>query len=228
MSAGVFAPILRRVTTPCGAFGGQMSLVKDLLVAASVAAGNVASRERDRAPSATDDDGRPRPISERVAGRTQALWTEGTAKLAVSQTAHLGAREAAKRVNQEVLKKVFGTLAKSPATSAGAALFLFDAARDGVRLARGHIGGGEFAERMGATPSAWPAPREARTLAPLWGRSRCPSWGPRWVGSLAASLAASAATPTAGERFARSSAKATSGTMTTTTSMMTTTNSRSI
>lgn len=126
-----------------------MSLVKDLLVAASVAAGNVASRERDRAPSATDDDGRPRPISERVAGRTQALWTEGTAKLAVSQTAHLGAREAAKRVNQEVLKKVFGTLAKSPATSAGAALFLFDAARDGVRLARGHIGGGEFAERMG-------------------------------------------------------------------------------
>ncbi len=126
-----------------------MALIKDLLVAASVAAGNVASRERDRAPSATDDDGRPRPISERVKGRSQQLWTEGTAKLAVSQTAHLGAREAAKRINQEALKKIFGTLAKSPATSAGAALFVVDAARDGFRLARGTIDGGEFAERMG-------------------------------------------------------------------------------
>lgn len=126
-----------------------MSLVKDLMVAASVAAGNVASRERDRPPDPTYDDGRPRPISERARGRISSMVSEASAKLAVSQTAHLGARELAKRVNQETLKKAFGVLAKSPATSAGAALFMFDAARDGVRLARGKIEGSEFAERMG-------------------------------------------------------------------------------
>mgnify|MGYP006979900894 CR=1 FL=1 len=46
-----------------------MGLVKDLMTAASVAAGNVASRERDRPPDPTYDDGRPRPISERAKGR---------------------------------------------------------------------------------------------------------------------------------------------------------------
>ncbi|MCP4500342.1 MAG: hypothetical protein GY822_10320 [Deltaproteobacteria bacterium] len=126
-----------------------MSLVKDLMVAASVAAGNVASRERDRPPDPVYDDGRPRPISERARGRFSSMISEATAKLAVSQTAHLGARELAKRVNQDALKRVFGVLAKSPATSAGAALFVFDSARDGVRLARGKIEGSEFAERMG-------------------------------------------------------------------------------
>jgi len=126
-----------------------MGLVKDLMTAASVAAGNVASRERDRPPDPTYDDGRPRPISERAKGRVADIVSEASAKLAVSQTAHLGVRELAKRVNQETLKKVFGVLAKSPAASAGTALFMFDSARDGVRLARGKIEATEFAERMG-------------------------------------------------------------------------------
>ena len=67
----------------------------------------------------------------------------------MSQTAHLGAKEIAKRVTGETLKKVFGALAKRPLVSAGAALFAFDAARDGLRLARGTIDGKEFAQRMG-------------------------------------------------------------------------------
>jgi phage tail tape-measure protein len=123
--------------------------VKDILVSASVAVGNVASRERDRDVGLTYDDGRPRPMAERAEGRVKALATEGIAKVAVSQGAHYGVRELAKRVNQETLKKVLGQLSKSPAASAGAALFAFDIARDGFRFARGRIDGGELAERVG-------------------------------------------------------------------------------
>lgn len=126
-----------------------MSLIKDLVMSASVAAGNVASRERDREPLSPDDDGRPRPITERARGRVQAIVSEGAAKVTVSQTAFLGARELAKRVGNETAKKVFGALAKRPAAAAASALFAFDTARDGFRLARGNIETREFAERLG-------------------------------------------------------------------------------
>jgi hypothetical protein len=126
-----------------------MSIVKDLLTSASVAVGNTAARERDREGIAQYDDGRPRPIGERARGRVQAIVTEGTAKLAVSQTAHFAAKEAAKRLSGETAKKVFGFLAKRPAAAAGSALFVFDTARDGYRLARGNIDTPEFAERVG-------------------------------------------------------------------------------
>lgn len=126
-----------------------MSMIKDLITSASVAVGNVASRERDREAGLTHEDGRPLPFSERARGRVQALVSEGVAKVGVSQTAFLGARELARRVGNDTAKKVFGALAKRPAAAAGAALFVFDAARDGVRLARGHIDGAEFAERLG-------------------------------------------------------------------------------
>jgi hypothetical protein len=126
-----------------------MSIVKDLVTSASVAAGNVASRERDRESHATYDDGRPRPIGERARGRVQALVSEGAVKLGVSQTAHFGAKEIAKRVGNETAKKFFGVLAKRPTVAAGAALFAFDTARDGFRLARGNIDRYDFAERIG-------------------------------------------------------------------------------
>lgn len=126
-----------------------MSLIRDLMVSASVAAGNVASRERDREGLTSYDDGRPRPLGERARGRVQAFVREGVAKLTVSQTAHFGAKEAAKRIGNETAKKVFGALAKRPAVAAGGALFAFDAARDGYRLARGNIDTPEFAERVG-------------------------------------------------------------------------------
>ncbi len=123
--------------------------IKDFVVSASVAVGNVASRERDRDTMARHNDGRPRPVEDRAKGRVKAVVREGTAKLVVSQTAHMGAKELAKRVSQETLKKVFGVLAKSPAAAAGSALFAFDVARDGARFASGRIDGGEFAERVG-------------------------------------------------------------------------------
>lgn len=126
-----------------------MSILKDIVMSASVAVGNVASRERDRDLETKHEDGRPKALGERARGRVQAMVGEGTAKVVVSQTAHFGAKELAKRVGNETLKKVFGQLAKRPVVAAGAALFAFDAARDGVRLARGRIDSKEFAERVG-------------------------------------------------------------------------------
>lgn len=123
--------------------------IKDFVVSASVAAGNVASRERDRDTHARHGDGRPRPVEERARGRVKAVVREGTAKLVVSQTAHLGAKELAKRIGHDALKKIFGALAKRPAAAAGSALFAFDVARDGARFAKGSIDKDEFAERVG-------------------------------------------------------------------------------
>lgn len=132
------------------AFSEEVALsIKDFVVSASVAAGNVASRERDRDTSSRHDDGRPRPVAERAQGRMKSIVREGTAKLVVSQTAHLGAKELAKRVGQDTLKKIFGALARRPAAAAGSALFAFDVARDSFRLAKGNIDGGEYAERVG-------------------------------------------------------------------------------
>ena len=79
----------------------------------------------------------------------QAFVREGAAKLTVSQTAHFGAKEAAKRLTNETARKLFGALAKRPAVAAGGALFAFDTARDGYRLARGSIDTPEFTERVG-------------------------------------------------------------------------------
>lgn len=126
-----------------------MPLIRDLVMSASVAVGNVASRERDRSAEGDEADGRPRAFSERARGRVQAMVTEGVAKVTVSQTAFLGARELAKRVGSDSARKVFGALAKRPTAAAGTALFAFDAARDGIRLARGEIESRQFAERVG-------------------------------------------------------------------------------
>ena len=126
-----------------------MGLIKDVVMATSVAAGNVASRERDRELETRHEDGRPKALGERAKGRVNAMIGEGTAKVAVSQTAHFGAKELAKRLPNETLKRVFGALGKRPLVAAGAALFAFDTARDGFRLARGTIDSREFAERLG-------------------------------------------------------------------------------
>jgi hypothetical protein len=126
-----------------------VSILKDVVMSASVAVGNTASRERDRDLETKHEDGRPKALGDRARHRVQAMVGEGTAKVVVAETAHFGAKELAKRVGNETLKKVFGQLAKRPVVAAGAALFAFDAARDGLRLARGKIDTKEFAERMG-------------------------------------------------------------------------------
>lgn len=149
-----------------------MSVISDIVMSASVAVGNVASRERDRELETTHEDGRPKALGDRAKGRLNAVIGEGTAKVIVSQTAHLGAKEIAKRVSGETLKKVFGALAKRPMVAAGAALFAFDTARDGFRLARGNIDGREFAERMGGN-----------------GIGLAGAAGGAWVGSLVGTLA---------------------------------------
>jgi phage tail tape-measure protein len=126
-----------------------MSMIRDIVMSASVAVGNVASRERDRDMETTHEDGRPKALGERARERVNVFIREGAGKVAVAQAAHFGAAELAKRVGNETLKKVFGQLAKRPIVSAGAALFAFDTARDGLRLARGNIDGREFAQRVG-------------------------------------------------------------------------------
>lgn len=126
-----------------------MSLVRDVVMSASVAVGNAASRERDRDLETVHEDGRPKALGERARQRWNAIAKEGFGKVVVSQTAHLGAKELAKRLTNETAKRVFTELSKRPIVAAGAALFAFDVARDGVRLARGDIDGTEFAERVG-------------------------------------------------------------------------------
>jgi phage tail tape-measure protein len=126
-----------------------MSIIRDVVMSASVAVGNVASRERDRDQETTHEDGRPKALGERARERMQVFVREGIGKVVVAQTAHFGARELAKRVGNETLRKVFGQLAKRPIVSAGAALFAFDTARDALRMARGNIDGREFAQRVG-------------------------------------------------------------------------------
>jgi hypothetical protein len=140
-----------------------VSLIRDVVMSASVAVGNAASRERDRDLETTHDDGRPKALGERARQRMNVMLKEGIGKVIVSQTAHLGAKEIAKRVGNEAAKRIFGQLAKRPIVAASAAIFAFDAARDGARLARGLINGREFAERVtgnsvglaGAAGGAW-------------------------------------------------------------------------
>lgn len=149
-----------------------MSMIKDVVMSASVAIGNAASRERDRDLETVHEDGRPKALGERARQRWSAMVGEGFGKVVVSQTAHLGAKELAKRVGNETAKRVFGELAKRPIVAASAALFAFDVARDGARLAKGSIDGREFAERVGGN-----------------GVGLVGAAGGAWVGSMVGTLA---------------------------------------
>jgi phage tail tape-measure protein len=126
-----------------------MSLIKDVVMSASVAIGNTASRERDRELETVHEDGRPKALGERARQRWNAMIGEGFGKVVVAQTAHLGAKELAKRVGNETAKRIFTEIGKRPIVAASGALFAFDVARDGLRLAKGSIDGREFAERVG-------------------------------------------------------------------------------
>jgi len=149
-----------------------MSLVRDVVMSASVAIGNAASRERDRELETVHDDGRPKALGERARQRWNAMIGEGFGKVVVSQTAHLGAKELAKRLTNETAKRVFTEIGKRPIVAASAALLAFDVARDGVRLARGSIDGREFAERVGGN-----------------GVGLAGAAGGAWVGSMVGTLA---------------------------------------
>ena len=122
---------------------------KELMVSASMAVGQLAAKERDRLMEKRHRDGRPKAFAEKTKERIEAVVGEGAARVVVSQTAHLAAKEISKRVGQETVKKIAKELAKRPALAAGTAFLAFDAARDGVRLGKGQIDANEFAERMG-------------------------------------------------------------------------------
>ena len=84
-----------------------MSIISDVVMSASVALGNAASRERDRDMETVHEDGRPKALGERARQRWNAIAKEGFGKVVVSQTAHLGAKELAKRLTNETAKRVF-------------------------------------------------------------------------------------------------------------------------
>lgn len=149
-----------------------MSLIGDVVMSASVAVGNAASRERDRDMETTHEDGRPKALGERARQRWNAIAKEGFGKIVVSQTAHLGAKEIAKRVSNETVKRVFKEIGKRPIAAASVALFAFDTARDGIRLAKGDIDGKDFAERVGGN-----------------GAGLAGAAGGAWVGSMVGTLA---------------------------------------
>jgi hypothetical protein len=149
-----------------------MSILGDLVMAASVAVGNAASRERDRDMETVHEDGRPKALGERAKQRWDAIAREGVGKVVVAQTAHFGAKALAKKLGNETAKRVFQELGKRPIASASAALFAFDAARDGYRLAKGDIDGREFAERLGGN-----------------GVGLAGAAGGAWIGSMVGTLA---------------------------------------
>jgi hypothetical protein len=149
-----------------------MSIISDVVMSASVAVGNAASRERDRDMETVHEDGRPKALGERARQRWNAIAKEGFGKVVVSQTAHLGAKELAKRLSNETAKRIFTEIGKRPIAAASAALFAFDTARDGVRLVKGDIDGREFAERMGGN-----------------GVGLVGAAGGAWVGSMVGTLA---------------------------------------
>lgn len=149
-----------------------MSMLSDVVMSASVAVGNAASRERDRDMETVHEDGRPKALGERARQRWNAIAKEGVGKVIVSQTAHLGAKEIAKRVGNETAKRIFGEIAKRPIAAASVALFAFDTARDSARLAKGDIDGKEFAERVGGN-----------------GVGLAGAAGGAWVGSMVGTLA---------------------------------------
>lgn len=149
-----------------------MSIISDVVMSASVAVGNAASRERDRDMETVHEDGRPKALGERARQRWNAIAKEGFGKVVVSQTAHLGAKELAKRLSNETAKRIFKEIGKRPIAAASAALFAFDTARDGVRLVKGDIDGREFAERMGGN-----------------GVGLVGAAGGAWVGSMVGTLA---------------------------------------
>lgn len=149
-----------------------MSVISDVVMSASVAVGNAASRERDRDMETVHEDGRPKALGERAKQRWNAIAREGVGKVVVSQTAHLGAKELAKRLTNETAKRIFKEIGKRPIAAASAALFAFDTARDGFRLAKGDIDGREFAERMGGN-----------------GVGLVGAAGGAWVGSMVGTLA---------------------------------------
>jgi hypothetical protein len=149
-----------------------MSILGDLVMAASVAVGNAASRERDRAMETVHEDGRPKALGERAKQRWDAIAREGVGKVIVAETAHFGARELGRRLSNETARRIFRELGKRPIASATAALFAFDTARDGWRLARGDIDRREFAERVGGN-----------------GAGLVGSAGGAWVGSMVGTLA---------------------------------------
>ena len=91
---------------------------KELMVSASMAVGQLAAKERDRLMEKRHRDGRPKAFAEKTKERIEAVVGEGAARVVVSQTAHLAAKEISKRVGQETVKKIAKELAKRPALAA--------------------------------------------------------------------------------------------------------------
>jgi hypothetical protein len=146
-----------------------MSLIKDVVMSASVAIGNTASRERDRELETVHEDGRPKALGERARQRWNAMIGEGFGKVVVAQTAHLGAKELAKRVGNETAKRIFTEIGPcSPSTSLATAC--------GWRRAASTAASSPSASA--ATASASSAPPAAPGSARCWARSRCRSWAP--------------------------------------------------
>ncbi len=124
-----------------------MAGLKDLIVSASVAAGSIITAERDRL-LATTEDGRPKSLKKRVPERMRSAAAEGAAKLAISQGAHLGAREIAKRVSGPTLRKIFGVLGKHPAAASGVLFIGWDTMKDTSHFVSGKITKSELTARV--------------------------------------------------------------------------------
>lgn len=168
--------------------------IKDAVVNAGMAVGNVVSGERDR----PDLKG---SMDQRIKQRASAVAGDATAKMATSVAAPHVAREVAKRAADSVVGRVAAGLAARPMVAAGAALLAVDAVRDGVRVVKGDMKPSAALEHLGASATglvggaggAWAGALAGTLLIPV-----------PVVGSVVGGLLGSVAGSLAGDQVGRS------------------------
>ena len=173
----------------------DLDFLRQAMNKASMAAGNVLSRERDREPGQGDGP------KERGRQRLQAMVRDSATKLAISQGAQRMARWAARRLPEKGLGKLAHKLAPRPLASAGVALFAFDAARDGLRLARGQIDSAEMFVRSSGNAAGLTASAGGAVVGGAVGGMLLPVVGAP-LGSLLGSMAAGVGGDAAGRHLA--------------------------
>jgi hypothetical protein len=123
-----------------------MGVLKDTVVHGAMAVGNLVAGERSR------PEGKGR-LDERIKQRVQDMAADGAAKTATSVAAPHAARELAKRAGVGVVGRVAAGLAARPLVAAGAALWVYDAVSDGVRVARGTLKPSQAVEHLTGSAS---------------------------------------------------------------------------
>lgn len=163
---------------------------------AAVAAANLVIREGEDETTASTT------VGARVRGRLRRMTLDAPAKMAISLSAQRLARMAARALPDRGLGRLARGLARRPLAASGVALFAFDAARDGVRLGRGHITSQEFVERASGNALGLASSAGGAVVGGALGGLVIPVVGAP-IGSFVGGMVAGVGGDAAGRRLAR-------------------------